>query len=164
MKRAIAISCLLAAVTAAVFAATAPGPAPAAGPYDPALDGVKQLEAAGRLAAAEHKRILVVVGGNWCKWCRALDGLMGRDEALRTEIAGRFELVHLNYSKENKNPQAMERLGRPDKLGFPAVLVLSARLDVLKTQSSDVFETGDKDKPGHDPAKLLTFLKEWDAR
>jgi len=141
---------------AIAVAANAPGTAP----YDPSLDGWKQLQAAGKTAAVENKRVLVIVGGNWCKWCRALDGLMSEDSGLRAEL-GKYQVVHLNYSKENKNPEAMAHLGKPEKLGFPSLLVLSSKLHVLHTQSSEVFETGDPTKPGHDPAELLAFLRRW---
>ena len=137
--------------------------ATSAGPYDPSLDGWKQIQSAGTRAAAGGKRVLVIVGGNWCTWCRALDRLMREDPALRAEVERRFEVVHLNWSKENKNPEAMTRLGSPDKLGFPSLVVLSPALAVLKVQSSGVFETRGA-KPGHDPAKLLAFLKSWDGR
>ena len=33
--------------------------------YDPHADAWKQLEAAGRRAAAGHRRVLVVIGGDW---------------------------------------------------------------------------------------------------
>ena len=137
-------------------AADAPGTAP----YSLSLDGWKQLQAAGKTAAADNKPILVIVGGNWCKWCRALDGLMSEDAALRAEL-GNYQVVHLNYSKENKTPEAMAHLGNPEQLGFPSLLVLSPQLQVLHTQSSEVFETGDPAKPGHDPAELLAFLRRW---
>jgi len=141
---------------AIAVAADAPGTAP----YGPSLDGWKQLQAAGKTAAADNRPILVIVGGNWCKWCRALDGLMSEDSALRAEL-GNYQVVHLNYSKENKNPEAMAHLGKPEKLGFPSLLVLSSKLHVLHTQSSEVLETGDPAKPGHDPAELLAFLRRW---
>jgi thiol:disulfide interchange protein len=143
-------------LTGIAVAASAPGTAP----YDPSLDGWTQLQTAARKAVAENRRVLVIVGGNWCKWCRALDLLMAGDAALKAEL-GRYEIVHLNYSKENKNPEAMAHLGNPDKLGFPSLLVLSPQLKVLHTQSSEVFETGDSAKPGHDSVKLLAFLERW---
>jgi thiol:disulfide interchange protein len=142
--------------------AAAEGAATVKGPYDSAVDGWKQVQAAASRAATDGKRVLVVVGGNWCPWCRALDRLMAEDVALRGEVAAHYELVHLNYSKENKNPDAMARLGNPNTLGFPSFVVLSPRLKVLRLQGSGVFETGDKTKPGHDPAKLLAFLKRWE--
>ena len=156
MHRPAALLGVLMLFAAIAVAANAPGTAP----YDPSVDGWKQLQAAGKTAAVENKRVLVIVGGNWCKWCRALDGLMSEDSALRAEL-GRYQVVHLNYSKENKNPEAMAHLGNPEKLGFPSLLVLSSKLHVLRTQSSEVFETGDPAKPGHDPAELLAFLRRW---
>ncbi len=146
--------CLAGAALAAV-------PGPAAAPYDPSLDGWKQLQAAGSRAAREGRRVLVVVGGNWCPWCRALDRLIGTDAGLVAEAA-RFEVVHLNWSKENRNGEAMARLGNPEKLGFPSLLVLSPKLDVLTAQATGVFETGDAKHPAHDPAKVLAFLRRWE--
>jgi hypothetical protein len=147
------------ALTCAVSAGAAE---PAHATYDPAIDGFAQLQAAGKRAGTAHKRILVVVGGNWCKWCRALDTLLGQDVALKAELAGHYEIVHLNYSKENRNPRAMAALGDPASLGFPSLHVLSPKLEIIKAQSSDVFETEDPAKPGHDPARLLAFLKQWE--
>ena len=160
MKRLAAVMIVFGFVAArGVIAAPAPV---ATGPYDPALNGWKQLEAAGATASAQGKRVLVVVGGNWCPWCRALDREMTGDAALRNEVAARFVLVHLNYSKENKNLEAMVRLGHPNTLGFPSFVVLSPTLKVLHLQGSGPFETGDQKKPGHDPAKLLAFFKQWE--
>ena len=156
---------LAATVVLGLFASVgsaAAGAAPVKGPYDPAADGWKQVRAAASRAATDGKRVLVVVGGNWCPWCRALDALMTGNAALRGEVGAHYELVHLNYSKENKNPEAMARLGNPDKLGFPSLVVLSPQLAVLHAQESGVFETGDKKAPGHDPARLLAFLKQWE--
>jgi thiol-disulfide isomerase/thioredoxin len=160
MKR-LAVAMIVFGLVAGRSVVAGPAPAPA-GPYDPTLNGWKQVEAAGAAASAQGKRVLVVVGGNWCPWCRALDRLMTEDATLRGEVAAHYELVHLNYSKENKNPDAMARLGNPNTLGFPSFVVLSPRFKVLRLQESGVFETGDKTKPGHDPAKLLAFLKQWE--
>lgn len=142
-------------LTVAAFAQAAKGP------YDPSANAWKDIQRAGRQAAAEHKNVLVVVGGNWCPWCRALDRLMTTDAAVHKALVGGFELVHVNYSKENKNPKVMERLGDPEKDGFPVLVVLSPDLSVLHVQPSDVFELHTSKKPGHDPAKVVTFLKRW---
>ena len=68
-------------------------------------------------------------------------------------------MVHVNYSKENKNPAAMERLGNPEKLGFPALVVLSPSLEVLHTQETSALEA-EGGAVAHDPAKVLAFLRE----
>ncbi len=150
---------VLVAVTAAVRASDAPKQA---GPYDPSLNGWKQLQEAAQRASADGRRVLVIVGGNWCKWCRALDRQMGENAELRDELSAHFELVHLNWSKENKNSRAMKKLGHPEELGFPAFVVVSGTLEVLRVQESSAFENPDKASPGYDPSRLLAFLKKWE--
>jgi len=133
----------------------------AAEPYDPGADAWGELEHAAATARAEDRLVLAVVGGNWCRWCRALDRLMREDHAVRAAIDARFVVVHVNSSKENRNQEVLERLRRPDKLGFPVLVVLSPDLEVLRQQSTEGFETGDPGNPGHDPAKLAAFFSSW---
>ncbi len=80
---------------------------------------------------------------------------------MRSEIERRFVVVHVNYSKENKNPGVMERLGNPDKLGFPVLVVLSPSLEVLHAQETGTLETGDPKTPGHDPGRVVAFARAW---
>ncbi|MCB1049374.1 MAG: thioredoxin family protein, partial [Acidobacteria bacterium] len=81
------------------------------------------------------------------------------DETLKAELAKDFVLVHLNYSKENKNPQAMAQLGYPQRFGFPVWVILDGKGNRLHTQESGALETpGEK---GHDPEKVLAVLKGW---
>ncbi len=155
-------TCVLALVGFGSVAAAADAPVPP-GPYDPSADGWAQVKAAAGQAKHDGRRVLVVVGGNWCKWCRALDRLMMENAGLKAELGARWELVHLNFSKENKNAEAMAHLGNPDKLGFPSFVVVSSKLAVLHTQDSGSFENPDQAHPGHDPARLLAFLKQWDG-
>ena len=158
------IAPLLAALAVAAASALAADAPKQAGPYDPSLDGVKQLQEAARLAAAQHRRVLVIVGGNWCKWCRALDGVLHESAQLRDELDRRYEVVHLNWSKENKNAAAMKRLGHPEELGFPSFVVATPALEVLIKQETGRFEKVDADRLGYDTATLLEFLKEWDTK
>lgn len=159
-RRLLATAALLALLRTPV----APAAAPTAGPYDPKADAAAALKSAGERAGASGKRVLAVVGGNWCGWCRALDRLMHEDAAVKAELDSGFELVHVNFSKENKNEAVMESLGRPDKLGFPALVVLSPKLDVLTKQESESLETANKKVPGHDPKKVASFLRSWSPR
>jgi hypothetical protein len=80
---------------------------------------------------------------------------------VRDEIERRFVVVHVNYSKENKNATVLEKLGNPDKLGFPVLVVLSPALEVLHTQETGSLETGDPKTPGHDPARVIAFARSW---
>jgi hypothetical protein len=82
---------------------------------------------------------------------------------VKHELEARFEVVHVNYSKENKNQALMERLGYPEKLGFPVIVVLSQALEVIHTQESGSLESGSPGVVGHDPEKVLAFLRAWSA-
>lgn len=138
------------------------GPSLVAGQtYDPKADAWGDLERAAAVARERGHLVLAVVGGDWCRWCRALDRLMTENPQVNEEVAAGFELVHVNYSKANRNEPALEKLGRPDKLGFPVLVVLSSSLEVLRQQSTEGFESGDPNHPGHDPAKLIAFLRSW---
>jgi hypothetical protein len=55
----------------------------------------------------------------------------------------------------------MERLGNPEKLGFPVLVVLSPTLAVVHTQESGSLESGAPGAVGHDPEKVLAFLRQW---
>ena len=55
----------------------------------------------------------------------------------------------------------MERLGNPEKLGFPVLVVLSPALEVIHTQESGSLESGSSETVGHDPEKVLAFLRQW---
>ena len=160
MRKTIAL--WVAALAVAAASALATETPKQAGPYDPTLDGVKQLEAAAQRAATGNRRLLVIVGGNWCKWCRALDGVVHDSAQLRDELAAHWEVVHLNWSKENKNAPAMKRLGHPEELGFPAFVVASPKLEVLQRQETGRFEKVDADRLGYDTRSLLAVLKEWE--
>jgi hypothetical protein len=43
------------------------------GDYDPRRDPEKDLAAAGEEARRSNRKILVVVGGEWCSWCHTMD-------------------------------------------------------------------------------------------
>ena len=132
-----------------------------ASPYDPKADAARDLAAAAVRAGRSGRNVLAVVGGNWCVWCRALDRLTRQDAELKKALAAGFEVVHVNYSKENRNKTVLEKLGNPDKKGFPVLVVLSPRQKVLHVQETGSLELPDKEKPGHDSEKVLAFLKAW---
>jgi thioredoxin-related protein len=132
-----------------------------AGPYDPKADPAKELSVAAERAGRSGRLVLAVVGGNWCVWCLALDRLMNEDAELRKVLAAGFEVVHVNHSKENRNEAVLEKLARPDKKGFPVLVVLSKSQKILHVQETGSLELPDRSVKGHDREKVLAFLKAW---
>jgi len=50
--------------------------------YDPRRDAGALIADAMERAAAENKRVLLVLGGDWCGWCKVLESDIERSEKL----------------------------------------------------------------------------------
>lgn len=127
--------------------------------YDETANGKEQIGKAIQNASVSKKHILVQVGGNWCAWCIMFDKLVTSDQPIKDYLAANYEVVHLNYSKENKNEEALAMLKHPERFGFPVFVVLNDKGELLHTQNSAYLES--KTVQGHDPKEVLDFLKGW---
>lgn len=126
-------------------------------PYNPDVDAIKAVEAAVELAATQNQHVLLIVGGNWCPWCRKLDKYFKENVAVRDQLTEDWQVVKVNYSKENKNDDILAQYGFPQRFGFPVLLVLDAKGKRLYTQNTAYIE---EDK-GYAEKKVLQFLRNW---
>ncbi len=125
--------------------------------YDPTIDGLKQLNEAIQSVQGSQKHILVFVGGNWCSWCMKLNRYIHENKTIDSLIKADYVVVKLNYSKENKNPEALKRIGSPARFGFPVLAVVNERGTLLHIQDSGLLESGE----GYDEKKVISFLRNW---
>jgi thiol-disulfide isomerase/thioredoxin len=155
------------AAVASPPAPPAPAPTPPAAPvkkkhealsgyatYDGTLDGKKQLTDALATARSENKRVLVMFGGNWCKWCKALDATMAANEPITKLLDTSYVLIHID---SDSNLALNAELGDPFKNGFPVLVVFNDDGSVKKIQETGSLEKDDK-SVGHDPEKVRAFL------
>lgn len=127
--------------------------------YDPTANAESQITDALALAKSTKRHVLIQVGGNWCSWCLKLHKLMRTDARIDSILKKDYIVVHLNYSKENKNLDVLKRHGFPQRFGFPVLLILDSNGNRLHTQDSGLLESGDH----HDPEKVFTFLRNWSS-
>jgi len=125
--------------------------------YNPKADAKGDVAAAIRKAAAEHKNVLLQIGGNWCIWCIRFNDLVTHDPELDKYVRANYVIVHVNYSKENENEKLLAELGYPQRFGFPVFIVLDDKGNRLHTQNSAYLEEG----KGHSKEKVLEFFKNW---
>jgi hypothetical protein len=131
------IRAAIAACLALALAACAGGPAPktAAAPAHPEArsyavtpDAMADVDAALARAAASGKRVLLVMGANWCHDSRALAGWL-ETPRFTALVAERYELVFVNVgmpqSGDGHNLDIARRFGLADFPGTPALLVLT---------------------------------------
>ncbi len=127
--------------------------------YNPKADAAKDLNEAITKAKNENKHVLVQVGGNWCPWCIKLHKFIGDNYKLDSIISADYEFVRINYSKENKNPETLERLEFPQRFGFPVIVVLDGNGKRLHTQDTGYLE----EDRGYSNKKIERFLLSWNT-
>ncbi len=125
--------------------------------YDESADAQQQIEKALATARQQDRFVICQVGGNWCPWCIRFSDFIQKDSAIRHIIEEHFVYIHVNYSKNNKNPEAMRRLGNPARFGFPVLVILDADGNVIHIQNSAYLEEG----KGYHREKVYEFLSQW---
>lgn len=124
--------------------------------YDLSLDPVRTLESAQAKAQREGRKVLVVLGGNWCQWCLSLDDLMRTHEEVRSQIEKNFVVVKLDSAKAKVLD---EQWGKPTRFGVPVLVFLDANGKVQHVQETGSLERWAGRILAHDPERVLTVLK-----
>ncbi|WP_420238090.1 thioredoxin family protein [Telmatobacter bradus] len=142
----------------AVFLSFALGTALSAPPeiYPDPSQAHSDLATALKTAAAQHKRILLEFGGNWCPDCRILDAYM-HDPSNYALLNANFVLVHVNIGHMDANQDLAERYGVPLHKGVPAMAVLDAQGRLLYSQKGGEFEA----MRTMQSSSVTSFLAEW---
>ncbi|WP_163715375.1 thioredoxin family protein [Mangrovibacterium lignilyticum] len=125
--------------------------------YNPKADAQVEIDAAVKQASVEGKHVFLQIGGNWCVWCRRYHQFTAEDPEISEYIADNFVVVKVNYSKENKNEEVLEKLGYPQRFGFPVFVVLDSKGNRIHIQNSGYLEADG----GYDKDKVLGFYKQW---
>jgi thioredoxin 1 len=114
------------------------------------------LAAALKTAAAEHKRVLLDFGGNWCGDCQVLD-IYFHDPSNLPILNANFVLVHVNVGHMDENLDIARRFGVPLDRGVPALAVLSEHGKLLYSQKQGEFEAMRRMQS----SSVTSFLVQW---
>lgn len=125
--------------------------------YNPGADASADLQQAVALANKENKHVLIQAGGNWCTWCLRFNKFTTEDQQIDSLIKANYVVYHLNYSKENKNADVFEKLGFPQRFGFPVFIILDKTGKNIHKQNSVYLEQG----KGYNKEKVMEFLQQW---
>jgi thioredoxin-related protein len=129
--------------------------------YDETADPMKQISKAVQDAGKDGRFVICQVGGNWCRWCLMFAEFITTDEEIKALIDKNFEYIHVNYDprkpKDETALKMLERLGNPERFGFPVLVVLDSKGKVIHTQDSSFLEEGN----GYDKAKVMRFFTNW---
>jgi hypothetical protein len=123
--------------------------------YDPARDPRADVAAATTRARAESKRILLMVGGEWCGWCHIMQRFIDADRTVFSAFAASFVGVKVNVSPENENEAFLSTY--PEAPGYPFFIVLESDGSFLGVQDTGELEG----VRTYSRARMLAFAQRW---
>lgn len=126
--------------------------------YSATADAKADIAAALKQAAAEHKRVILDFGGDWCGDCQVLDIYMHQSPNAEL-LAKHFLVVHIDIGRFDKNTDLAVKYNIPLKKGVPALAVLDAKGKLLYSQKTGEFE----DMRNMSSASVTEFLNRWKA-
>lgn len=125
--------------------------------YPANANAPKEIREGIAAAAKEHKRVLLVFGGNWCIDCHVLERAFHQPR-IEPLLRDNFVVVHVDVGQYDKNLPLAAKYHIDLKKGVPSIAVLDAK-GTLITSSSEL-----------EKAHLLTeedvidFLNQWKAK
>jgi Thioredoxin-like len=147
-------------IGAALLGIASPASSRAAGlGYDPKADPFEQYHVALEQARAENKLVLVIAGGDWCRWCHVLNRFFKRNDDVRQSVDEAFVVMKVYVGDENYNEDFFAQL--PPARGAPHFWIVSPERYVLGSQSTGSLEHG---KNGYDKQEFLQFVDHWKER
>jgi thioredoxin-related protein len=123
--------------------------------YDPRRDAGLDIKDAIAEAERTGKRVLLEVGGEWCKWCHIMDRYF-QDHPKLTQLRDlNYVTVKVNFSEENLNEKVLSRY--PKIPGYPHIFILDTDGKVLQSQNTGELE----EDQTYNIDKFTAFLTKW---
>jgi thioredoxin 1 len=107
-------------------------------------------------SAKDHKRVILVFGGNWCYDCHVLDATF-HSKDIAPLVNANFHVVHINIGEYDKNLDLADKYAVPLKKGVPALVVLDADGKLVYSQQAGEFENSTR----IGPVDVTAFLQKW---
>ncbi len=127
-------------------------------PYDEAAAAMAAVDKAWARAKAQHKLLLLDLGGNWCLDCRILAGTVELPE-VKAWVQRHYELVTVDVGRFDKNLDVPARYGLTARLkGVPSLLVVDPKTDHLINAGNTAALA---DARSMTPQGLADYLAQW---
>ncbi len=127
--------------------------------YPASANAHEDIRQATLKAAAEHKNVLLIFGGNWCLDCHLLD-LYFHDPGNASLLSANYVVVDVNIGEYDRNLDLASKYGIPLSKGVPALVVLDGAGHLLYAQRNKEFEN----MRVLDSAAVTRFLQKWKPR
>ena len=123
--------------------------------YDKKANAYEDLTNAMNKARKSNKKILLIAGGYWCKWCVAFDDFLKENEKVGNDFYGSFEVLKVYYGN-GMNESAKSLFKQfPVLKGTPHFYILDKNAKLLESIGTAYLEEGD----GYNKSKIIDFVK-----
>jgi thioredoxin 1 len=122
---------------------------------DPA-EAPSEIASALSAASRDHKRVLLVFGGNWCYDCHVLDATF-HSKAISPLVNSNYHVVHVNVGDYDKNTDLAKKYEIPLEKGVPSLAILDPDGKLVVSQKKGEFESTVR----IGPEDVVQFLKQW---
>ena len=124
--------------------------------YPPPEEAQAEISSALAAAAKDHKRVLLVFGGNWCYDCHVLDTTF-RSKSFAPLVSANYHVVHINVGNYDANIDLAKKYEIPLEKGVPSLAILDPYGKLVVSQKKGEFESTVK----IGPEDVVDFLKKW---
>ena len=131
--------------------------------YDPGRDNVELVSDAMKRADAEDKRVLLILGGDWCGWCKVLENDIAESEELTAIISRHYVVAKVHC--DSGSPGIRYKPRKQPKYGASFVNIRAKAYPHLVILDSDGKRLLSRDMGGlvenrrYSEPKLLRILK-----
>jgi len=123
--------------------------------YDANANAQQEIDEALSRAKKEHKRVILVFGGNWCYDCHVLDFAFHQPN-IQPTVDANYIVVHVDVGQYDKNLDLAKKYNVPLDKGVPGLVVLGSDGSLVFTQKGE-FEAA----RSLTPEQILEFLNKW---
>ncbi len=124
--------------------------------YPPPEEAQAEISSALAAAAKDHKRVILVFGGNWCYDCHVLDTTF-HSKQFAPVVNANYHVVHINVGNYDANLDLADKYQIPLKKGVPSLAILDPNGTLVVSQKQGEFESTVR----IGPEDVLEFLKKW---
>jgi len=124
--------------------------------YPPPEEAQAEISTALAAAKKDHKRVILVFGGNWCYDCHVLDATF-RSKEFAPLVNANYHVIHINVGNYDANLDLAEKYQIPLKKGVPSLAILDPDSTLVVSQKQGEFESTVR----IGPEDVIDFLKKW---
>jgi ketosteroid isomerase-like protein len=122
---------------------------------DPA-EAPAEIASALAQASKDHKRVILIFGGNWCYDCHVLDTTF-RSRDIAPMVNASYHVVHVNVGNYDANLDLAKKYEIPLEKGVPSLAILDPDGALVVSQKKGEFESTVR----IGPEDVVEFLKKW---